>query len=209
MPRMPVIRLVSITFLLSSFVLLGQPSDQVTQKATKAIQKNCIGCHGENGMSGLDLRTREAALKGGSRGPAIVPGKSKESILVQAVLRDGKLQMPPGKTALPNEDVEAIREWVDSGANWTATVTTATPKATWWSFIPPKRPAVPDVADSAWSANPVDAFVYAKLKEKGLKPAALASPQTLVRRAYVDITGLPPTPEQVKAFLSDNSPDAY
>src|SRR6478735_6297514 len=140
---MQVIRLASISLLFSLFVVLGQPSDAVTQKATNAIQKNCIGCHGENGMSGLDLRSREAALKGGSRGPAIVPGKSKESILVQAVLRTGKLQMPPGKAALPNEDVEAIREWVDAGANWTATAVTSAPKATWWSFIPPKRPIVP------------------------------------------------------------------
>src|SRR5689334_15168016 len=131
---MQVIRLASIC-LLSLCVVLGQSADQVTQEATNTIQKNCVGCHGENGMSGLDLRTREAALKGGSRGPAIVPGKSKDSILVQAVLRTGKLQMPPGKAALPNEDVEAIREWVDAGANWPAAAVTSAPKATWWSFI--------------------------------------------------------------------------
>ncbi len=155
-------------------------------------------------MSGLDLRQRETALKGGTRGAAIVPGKPAESLLYKAVLRDGDLKMPPGKKGLDAADIETIRAWIERGAQWTGQKAPAEPA--WWSFKKLHRPDVPKV-DGA--ANSVDAFILAKLAEKKLKPVALADRRTLIRRATFDLHGLPPTPEEVETFVKDTAPDAY
>jgi len=159
-------------------------------------------------MSGLDLRERDTILKGGKRGPAIVPGKAEESLLYRAVRRDGELQMPPGKTALSAAEIEAIRDWINGGAKWTSTAP-KTSGASWWSFKKPVRPAVPTVKDAARVRNPIDNFILAKLEEKHLRLAPEADRRTLARRAYFDLHGLPPTPEQVDEFVNDRSPDAY
>jgi hypothetical protein len=158
-------------------------------------------------MSDLDVRERAALLKGGKRGPAIVPGKAEESLLYKAVRRDGELQMPPGKTALTAAEVGAIRDWINKGATWTGESKAVAPS--WWSFKKPVRPAVPTVSDAARVRNPIDAFILAKLDEKKLKLAPDADRKTLARRAYFDLHGLPPTPEQVEEFVNDKAPDAY
>jgi hypothetical protein len=158
-------------------------------------------------MSDLDVRDRAALLKGGKRGPAIVPGKADESLLYKAVRRDGEIQMPPGKTALTAAEVGAIRDWIDKGAKWTGESKAVAPS--WWSFKKPVRPAVPTVSDAARVRNPIDAFILAKLDEKKLKLAPEADRRTLARRAYFDLQGLPPTPEQVEEFANDKAPDAY
>jgi hypothetical protein len=158
-------------------------------------------------MSDLDVRERAALLKGGKRGPAIVPGKAEESLLYKAVRRDGELQMPPGKTALTPAEVGAIRDWINKGATWTGESKAVAPS--WWSFKKPVRPAVPTVSDAARVRNPIDAFILAKLDEKKLKLAPDADRKTLARRAYFDLHGLPPTPEQVEEFVNDKAPDAY
>jgi hypothetical protein len=131
----------------------------------------------------LDLRTREGALKGGKRGPALTPGKPEQSLLYQAVARSGALQMPLGKPALAAAEVEALRRWIAAGAAWGEI-------ETWWAFRPPRKPGG-DI-DSLWGRR-----------------GPRADRRTLVRRAYFDLHGLPPPPEEVEAFVQDQAPDAW
>jgi mono/diheme cytochrome c family protein len=184
---------------------------ELARAASAVIEANCLACHGEGRMGGLDLRSRAAALKGGARGPAVVPGKAVDSLLWKAVAGGGELQMPPGRKRLTAGEVKLLGEWIDAGAQWPegAAAAAKNSEPSWWSFRKPVRPAVPAVKDAAWVKTPVDAFVLSELEAKGLRPAPPADRQTLVRRAYFDLTGLPPTPEQVSAFLADDSPDAY
>src|ERR1044072_5441546 len=136
-------------------------SDPAEKTARTILETKCAACHGAARMSDLDVRDRATILKGGKRGPAIVPGKAGESLLYQAVRRDGELKMPPGKAALTAAEVNAIRDWIDHGATWTGTGS-KTAGATWWSFRRPVRPAVPAVKDTARVRNPIDAFILAK-----------------------------------------------
>jgi hypothetical protein len=160
-------------------------------------------------MSGLDLRQRESTLKGGKRGPAIKPGQPDESLLYQAAAHLGELKMPPGSTSpLPAEDLQVLKKWIADGAAWPSAASVRA-EPTWWAFKPPRRPAVPSLGSNSGAGNPIDAFILAKLKEKGLQPAPPAPKRTLIRRAYYDLIGLPPTPAQVDQFLKDSSPDAY
>jgi len=173
--------------------------------AIQVLQTNCSGCHGAAAqMGGLDLRTREAVLKGGARGAAIVPGNATASLLFKAVRREGDLQMPPGKKSLSEADVSAIREWIDKGAAWTSS-SAASAEPSWWSFRSVRRPEVPRNGKS----HPVDAFVQAALDQKGLKAVALADKRTLIRRATIDLHGIPPTAEEIDTFAADTAPDAY
>jgi hypothetical protein len=187
--------------------VLGQ-STSVEESARAILNAKCAGCHGQTRMSELDVRELSTILKGGTRGPAIVPGKSSESLLFQAAKRDGDLKMPPGKTPLPAADVEILRQWIDGGAHWSSTVKTAQ-QSTWWSFKKPVRPPVPIVKNQSWVRNPVDAFILAKLEKEGLRPSPPADRATLIRRATFDLHGLPPSPKEVDDFVNDKSPDAY
>ena len=180
-------------------------SQPVGKDASSIVQAKCIACHGATRMSDLDLRTSASMLKGGKRGPAVVPGDAEASLLYKAVKRDGELQMPPGKAPLTAAELAVIREWINAGARVEARKDTSV--STWWSFRKPVRPSVPAVKNAA--ANPIDAFVLAKLEEKGLHAAAAADRITLARRAYFDLHGLPPTPEQVDEFVNDQSTNAY
>ena len=173
------------------------------QPAIAILQKQCGSCHGATQMSGFDIRERDAILRGGKRGAAVVPGKSADSLLMRAVNREGDVKMPPGKATLTTEEIAVIRSWIDAGAPWDGVA--AKTQSSWWSFQTPKRPAVPNSNLS----NPIDSFVLAKLQQNGLKPVAKASKLALVRRLYFDLHGLPPTPDQVNDFLNDSSPEAY
>jgi hypothetical protein len=173
------------------------------------LADNCESCHGQAQMSGLDLRRLDAVLKGGKRGPALVPGHSSDSLLFRAVAQTGDVKMPPGKGALSAADVATIRQWIDAGAKWPAEPAVAAKEPSWWAFRKPRHPDLPQVNNAAWVRTPVDAFVMQKLEEKGLKPAAPADKSTLIRRAYYDVLGLPPSPDDVRAFLADESPNAY
>lgn len=186
-------------------------SSSVEHAAMGVLTQNCYACHAAAQTSGLDLRQRETALKGGTRGPAIVPGKPEESLLYQAITRTGELKMPPGKAGLSEGDIKILHDWIKAGAQWPAGDVHAQTRteASWWSFKKPTRPEVPAPKDAGWVRNPVDAFILHKLEEKKLKPAPPADKQTLVRRAYFDLLGLPPTPGQVKSFVEDQSPNAY
>lgn len=180
------------------------------QAALMILTNQCIECHGANQTSGLDLRSRETAMKGGNRGPALIPGRPEQSLLYQSILRQGELKMPMGRAALPTNELEVLRNWIMEGAPWSlATGPEHRPEPSWWSFKKLHNPPVPRLDPANQTSNPIDAFVLAKLEEKGLKPAPKADKRTLIRRAYFDLIGLPPTPDQVDQFLKDSSPDAF
>jgi mono/diheme cytochrome c family protein len=183
-------------------------ADSPEDAARKILAQNCGGCHGEARMSGLDLRDISSILKGGTRGPAVVPGRSADSLLYKAIAGAGDLKMPPGKPPLSPDAVRAIATWIDSGAKWSDSPG-AIADPSWWAFRKPQRPAVPQVKNSAWVRTPVDAFILSKLESERLTPAPPADKTTLVRRLYFDLTGMPPAPEDVSAFLADQSADAY
>ncbi len=180
------------------------------------LKQQCVGCHGEGNTFGkLDLRTREAALAGGARGPSIVPGDPDASLLLKAVEFAGELKMPPGGVdkKLPPETIAAFREWVAGGAPFAGGKSTA---QKWdyaeediWAFRPVSDVAPPTDVDPSLVATAVDSFILEKLDAAGLKPAPRADKSALLRRVTYDLTGLPPTPEEVAAFLADDSPGAY
>jgi hypothetical protein len=195
------------------------------QKAYEILKKNCFGCHGAYKSSNLDLRTREAIIAGGERGEAMVPNYPERSRIYTLATHQLTPTMPPGKK-LPEADLEVLRLWIRAGAPWPVIAEAAktdddqekkaalkvleerpvTPEErAFWSFKKPVRPAVP----GGVGVNAVDAFLAAKWREKTLTPSRAADPRTLVRRAYLDLWGLPPTPEQVAEFLNDKRPDAW
>jgi hypothetical protein len=186
------------------------------------LAENCFPCHGpEKQRGGLRLDSRAALLTGGDSGPAIVPGQPDKSRLVQAVgYTKEDLRMPP-KGKLTNEQTAVLSAWIKMDAPWPETgtaVRSATPDSglkitekdrAFWAFQPVKPPPLPVVKDRAWVQSPLDHFVLAKLEEKGLRPAAPADRRTLLRRVTFDLIGLPPTPEEIDAFLADDSPDSF
>jgi hypothetical protein len=170
------------------------------------LSNNCFKCHGpdhKQRKAGLRLDSREgvlAELKSGNR--AVVPGKREESALVARITAaDPQERMPPlssGKKLAP-EQIELLKQWVEEGAEY----------RDHWSFVPLRRPEPPSVKDMAFVHNPIDQFVRARLGHEDLQPSPPADKLTLIRRVTYDLTGLPPTPAEVDAFLADNSPEAY
>ena len=174
----------------------GPARADLAESAKAILETKCLACHGKAHMSALDLRHRETTLNGGKRGAAIVPGKAAESLLIEAVERQGELKMPPGDGALSSSEIATLREWIDLGAPWDEE---SGDESTWWSFRKPVRP----------DGDSIDAFIQAKLDEHGLERTPPADRRTLVRRAYFDLHGLPPGPEQVDEFVTDYSPEAF
>ena len=187
----------------ASAVVFAQVNPIETQAAA-ILQAKCFACHGTAKMADLDLRETPTLLKGGKRGPAVVPGNAEASLLYKAVKRDGELQMPPGKAALTKAELDTLRKWINSGAKLVSAAKTQG-GASWWSFKAPVRPTIP----AGSKKNAIDALVLAKLREKGLRQSPPADRHTLVRRAFFDLHGLPPTPEEVDQFVNDTSTDAY
>ena len=175
------------------------------------LQKNCFSCHGaEKPRGGLRLDARAHAIAGGDSGPAIVPGKASESLLIKLVAAHEDVRpMPPKGDRLTAAETAMLSRWIDQKAPWTETAAAATTdKSDWWSLKPLTKPALP-ATDSEWVRNPIDSFVLAKLTKKGLAPSPEADKRTLVRRVYFDLIGLPPSPEEIEAFSSDPDPNAY
>jgi cytochrome c553 len=201
---------------------VGQETERRTARQAVAIlYARCVVCHGKDKQSGLDLRTREGLLKGGSRGPAINPGDADESLLYRLVVGEEKPRMPMGEE-LSEYQIALLKSWIDKGAVWEdywtwgekdkvyASLNTITDEQrNYWAFRKPSRPQIPKVKNGSWVRTPIDAFILSKLEEKGLHPSPRADKQTLIRRVTFDLTGLPPTPEEIDAFVSDKSPDAY
>src|SRR5262245_21027441 len=178
------------------------------------LTRTCLTCHGpEKRRGGLRLDSRKAALEGGNGGPVLKPGDPASSRLLFIVAGlDADLHMPPkGKTPLTPREIGQLRAWVEQGLKWPEDATTVThsPKRDHWAFRAPKRPALPAVKNMAWVRNDIDRFVLARLEKEGLSPSPEADRATLIRRLRLDLTGLPPTPAEVDAFLSDRRPDAY
>ena len=204
-------RRLTIAALLVASALPAQ-SDNVRffeEKVRPVLAKNCLGCHNEQAkMSGLSLASREGAMLGGNRGSAVIPGQVDESLLIEAVRRAGALKMPP-TGPLPPEDIESLVSWVRGGADWAEPTGRKRATASHWSFQPITRPEPPAVQNKEWARNPIDNFVLSKLEEKGIEPSPEADRRTLIRRVSLDLTGLPPSVEEVQQYLEDRDPGAY
>lgn len=202
--------------------------DFFEKKIRPVLVENCYKCHSadsENVRGGLLLDTRAGLLQGGDTGPAITPGDPQKSLLITSIRHEGKdpdMAMPPKKSKLPDAIIADFEEWVRMGAPdprlepskgkhaSKAAPWDAEKAATHWAFQKISNPPVPTVADpKRFATNPIDKFVLKKLAENKLQPSPKADKLTLIRRVSYDLTGLPPNPEEVDAFLADNSPNAY
>lgn len=195
------------------------------KKIRPLFVKHCTECHSAEGTEPEgDLRLDTAAgwRRGGHGGPALVPGDPDASLLMRAVrYKDSELQMPP-ENKLSDAEIDLLAQWIKMGAPDPRQGDAADPAAPrktmgmsvaegrgFWAFQPVVRPELPPVRDMSLVSTPIDRFVIAALDEKGLAPVAPASRRVLIRRAYFDLTGLPPTPEQVERFVNDPAPDAF
>ena len=194
--------------------LAGAPADNLPPAAkTKVdysrdieplLSRRCYMCHGpQQQMSGLRLDRKDTALK------VIQPGNSAGSRLIHMVAGTEKKVMPPMGARLTTAEIGLLRAWIDQGVAWSAVETAKAAPPTHWSFRPVTHPSPPAVRDRAWPRNPIDNFILARLESEGIAPSPETSKATLIRRASLDITGLPPTPQEVDAFVRDNRPDAY
>ena len=187
-------------------------------KIRPVLGKNCYPCHSsetKSPMGGLFVDSRNGLLTGGKSGPAIVPGEPDKSLLIRAVRYQGRKMPPSGQ--LPADVIADLEKWVAMGAPDPRTPSTAAPASgidiekgrQYWAFQPPQKPAVPRVTNRKWSPQPVDRFLLAAMEQKHLTPAADAGRGTWLRRVTLDLTGLPPTPEEIDAFQKDTSKTAY
>jgi hypothetical protein len=190
----------------------------VFKKHVKPIlEAKCLRCHGGKKIeSNFDLSDRDGLLKGGEFGNAVVPGKSKESNLVKLITHAKEPHMPHEAAKLPEAAIARIIEWIDLGApydnplvasklkgkSWTERTLPAAAKE-WWAFQPLQKPTLPAVKNGTWCQTSIDRFILARLEEASIEPNAAATRQQLIRRAYFDLIGLPPTPEEVDAFVKD------
>jgi hypothetical protein len=180
-------------------------------KVRPILAGTCVKCHGAAKSSGgLRLDSRDAMLKGGESGPAVVPGDPQNSLMLRAIRHENtELEMPPGEL-LPEAVRADLTEWVAAGAKWpqASAAGGSISGLRHWAFEPLSDVAPPH-DPTGWATRPVDRFIAAGLRERGLRPGAPASKRTLIRRAYFDLIGLPPHPARVESFLADDRPDAY
>ncbi|HEX8200798.1 MAG TPA: DUF1549 domain-containing protein, partial [Isosphaeraceae bacterium] len=176
------------------------------------FEARCVRCHGpEKPKGGLSLATARGLLAGGDGGPAVVPGRPEESLLLEMIAGPAP-EMPRGGDPLPAEAVATIRHWIEQGAPWPEGLVLKSARSgagPWWSLTPLARPEIPRVHAADRVRAPIDAFLLKALEAKGLAFGPEADRRTLIRRLSFDLTGLPPTPEEVDGFLHDTAPDAY
>ena len=204
--------------------------DALARRVYALFEARCLECHGAlpDIASGFDLRTDEGLQAGGVKGRAVVPHDPEASPLYQQLTRASRPYMPFGRAQLSDGEIDLVRRWILSGASLAA-VPEAVPgdgpsaaelarleerpitdeERAYWAFVKPVRRPAPEVSDPAWAENPIDAYLLAAMEAAGATPAPEADKVTLVRRAYLDVLGLPPTPEQIAAFVNDESPDAW
>lgn len=198
--------------------------DFFEKKIRPVLATNCYGCHSsklKSPMGGLVLDTKSGLLRGGDSGPAIVPGKPAESLLLRAMrFNDPMLKMPP-TSKLPDTVIADFEQWISAGApdpRMEAPSEAAVAKRRgidfdkgrqWWSFQPVREQAAPTVQQTSWPRTKIDRFILAKLEENKLKPSAEADPRTLILRAYLDLTGLKPSHEEVESFANDKDSQRY
>jgi hypothetical protein len=214
----PRFALALFSFVLSPFALTaaGPPPATIdfARDVRPLLERSCISCHGkEKQRGGLRLDDGVLALRGGNSGIVIKPGDGAGSRLVVLVAgQDADLKMPPGKARpLSSAEVALLKAWIDQGATWprTGSAVAEAVHSDHWAFQPVRQPVPPTVRRSDWPRNQLDRFVLARLEKEHITPSPEADPVTLVRRVTLDLTGLPPTPEEVQAFLADRSPTAY
>lgn len=175
----------------------------------------CVQCHGPKKAAGqLRLDLKQAALKGGISGPIIASGDADASRLLKRILGEGGEQrMPLGSDPLTSDQIALIRQWINEGAIWPEPISDLRPQTSdlpkHWAYIRPVQAPLPAVKNQAWVRNPIDAFLLARLEKEGLQPMQEADKAVLLRRVYLDLTGLPPSLQDVDAFLADQSPNAY
>ena len=209
----------------------GQPQAEPTaeqleffeSKVRPILVERCYECHSaklEEPKGGLKVDSRSALLAGGETGPAIVPGKPKESLLIDAINYGDVYQMPP-KSRMPADEIAILTKWVEQGAPWPKEADPAAAgavakafdlkqrKADHWCWQPIQNPPLPTVRDAGWAKQDLDRFILARLEAENLSPAPPADKRTLVRRAYFDLIGLPPTPDEMSAALADESPEWF
>jgi hypothetical protein len=202
----------------------GPSPDQIQafeKQVRPILAERCYSCHSSEAKKirgDLRLDSRAAMLQGGGLGPAVIPGEPDQSPLIQAIGYDDPLLRMPPDGRLSSGEVETLRAWVEAGAPWPQDEAGGVPEETgpaasgesdWWAFQEVRRPEHPTVLDVGWPRNEVDQFVLAQLEAAGMRPAPEADRRTLVRRLTFDLTGLPPTPEEVDAFLGDETPDSF
>jgi hypothetical protein len=188
-------------------------------KIEPVLKAQCYRCHSsqaENLQGGLRLDLKSGLTRGGDSGPAVVPKKSGESLVILALRHENGLAMPPDKPKLSDSTIADFIQWVDAGAidprqdaatdEFAAELNKARQH---WAFLPIHKAAQPSVTDVAWGQFPIDAFLLAKLESKQWRPSPPASRAELIRRVSFDLLGLPPTPEEIDAFINDPLPDAY
>jgi hypothetical protein len=224
------IRRSSLLLAVSAAVLLPKvdaqtataPPDFFEMKVRPVLANSCYSCHAGTAMGGLRLDSRDAMLKGGSRGAAVIPGDPEKSLLVQAIRQTSeKLKMPMGGK-LKDSEIEDLVAWVKAGATWPVTPAAVSPvsqnrdryvippeRKNFWSLVPLTQQKVPQVKDPKWPKTDVDRFVLALLEREGMRPVRAASRHDLIRRASLDLTGLPPTAGETAAFEKDASPAAF
>ncbi len=200
----------ALFFALIGFAAIGQKPTTAPDLAQAAFFESkvrplflasCVGCHGKD------------AQQGGLRLDKAITAEKARGVIRRVKGEGGKPRMPLG-SVLPGDKIAALEKWVTDGAVWPSGATVAPPNLmekgkTHWAFQAIKRPAIPKVKDASWVRNPIDAFVLSRLESRGLKPNPAATRRELIRRLYYDLTGLPPTPEEVAAFEADKSPNAY
>lgn len=196
---------VAIGLLGLAAVAHAQSVDAVYFESTvlPVLKSNCFACHSDKNLtSGLSLQSREGVLHGGNRG-------AKLDVLLSAVRQTGDLKMPPGKQLAPAE-IAAIEKWIGAGVPMPDSMLKMKRRgADHWAFQPPKKAPMPAVRDAKWARTPLDRFILARLDAANLKPSPEADRATLLRRVSLDLTGLPPSPNELAAFLADQSPDSY
>lgn len=207
-------RIVPIAFLAAGTLLCAtEPSAEEKafhEQVAPLLVKNCLECHNANvHKGGLSLETRGDAVKGGEDGTALVPGKAEDSPLYTLLVPEhagAKPEMPKKKDPLGQEEVAKVKQWIDAGAHWPSDFVLkekARGDKSFWSFTKLTDPAVPEAADAPpeWRREPIDRFIWAGLAAKGLHPNPPADPRSLIRRITYDLTGLPPTPKEVEAYV--------
>lgn len=209
-------------FVLMALISTGLFADDTAKPArsvdfAKEVQplfaKHCLECHGEKKQeSNFRLDHKPTAFRGGEIGVSIVPGKGSESALLKYVSgQDPDMKMPPEGEPLSAAEIATLKAWIDQGAEWPDELSAklSEKKRDHWAFKTPVKPAIPQVENSQWPQTAIDAFILQAQSKAGLKPSAKADKGTLLRRLSLDLIGLPPTPEELQAFLQDTSADAY
>ena len=219
-------RVIALTLsagLLSPAATAAEPAPRGVEFFEKKIRpvlvEHCYRCHSAEAQvkklrGGLRLDTRAGVHKGGDSGPAVVPGKPEKSLLIKALKHDGDVKMPSQQKKLPDSVIADFEAWVRMGApdprdGKTASGFSVEKGRSYWAFQPPHRHPAPKVKAADWPARELDCFVLAEQEKRGLRPVRPATRAELIRRASFDLTGLPPTPEEVEAFEADPAPDAY